>query len=120
MPQPIFHQREQLRIVAGLRIYHAARVQPGLVEPGREQVAGPHDPQDRPLRPGRDAGHEQHRRGIVAPAGTLARHLVQGIEPQPLARQPLVDRRNPERQHWPVAIAIAFQRTHGFAQFGKG
>lgn len=120
MPQPIFHQREQLRIIAGLSVEHAAGVQPGLIEPRREQVAGLHDPQDRPLCSGRDAGHEQHRRGIVAPAGTLPRDLVQRVEAEPFSGQSLINGRYAERQQRPLACAVAFQRTHGFAQFGKG
>ena len=117
--QPVFHQREQFGIVARLRIDHALGVEPCLVQPGREQVARAHRPQNRPSRPGGDAGHEQHRRGVVAPARTLPRNLMQRVDSEPLARQPFVDRGNAERQHRTALPAIAFDGAQCLSQLGN-
>ena len=120
MAQPVLHQREQLGIVARFRIDHALGVEPRLVQPGREQVARAHRPQDRPSRAGGDAGHEQHCRGIVAPARTLPRDLVQRVDPEPLAGQSPVDRGNAEREHRATLRTIPFDGTQCFPQLGNG
>lgn len=120
MAQPVLHQREQLGIVARFRIDYALGVEPRLVQPGREQVARAHGPQDRPGRAGGDAGHEQHRRGIVAPACTLPRNLVQRVDPEPLAGQSPINRGNGERQHRTALPAIAFDGAQCLSQLGNG
>lgn len=120
MPKAVFHQRQQLGIVTRLGIEHPLGIETRLVKPGREQVAGAHDPQDRPVRPRRNAGHEQDGRGIIAPAGALPRNLVQRIQPEPLSGQPFIDCRDTEGQHGAATRPIAFDGAQSLTQFGNG
>ena len=42
--KPIFHQGEQLEVVASLRVKHTARIEPGLIKSRRKQVASTNYP----------------------------------------------------------------------------
>ena len=119
VPQPLLDQREQFGIVACLGVQHARRIEPRLVEAGREQVARAHDPQDRPLRPCQDAGDEQDGGRVVAPARSARRDLVQRAEPQAAIGQPRVERPQPERQNR-RATPLAFDGPQRFTQLRDG
>ncbi len=118
--QPLFHQRQHLHVVARLRIEDARRLQSGLIESRREQVAGADHPQHRSPGTRRDPGDEQRRRRVVAPARPFARDLVQRVQPQPAVAQPGVERADAERQHRATAMTVALDGAERFAQLGKG
>ena len=116
MAQAFLHQREHLGIVARLGVEHAIGREPRLVEAGREQVAPPHHPQDRPPGARGDAGEEERGRGVVAQRWRGGGDLVQRVEPQPTVGEPLVDRRHTERQHRATAMAVSLDRAERIAQ----
>ncbi len=97
MAQPFLDQREQFGIVARLGINDARRREPGLEQPRREQVARAHDPQNLAVRARGDPGGEQHRGGIVAPAGAARGDFMERIAAQPVVGEPIVERGDAER-----------------------
>ncbi len=118
MPQALLHQRQHLGIVRRLGIEHAFGCEPGLVQPGGEQVAPPHHPQHRAPGTRRDPGEEQRRRGVVAHPRAGGGDLVQRVEPQPAMRQPRIESPHPERQHLAPTMAVALDRAQRGAKGG--
>ncbi len=119
MPDPVFHQRQQLGIVARFGIEHAVGIEPRLVKSRREQVAPAHDPQHRPLGAGDDGGDEQGRGRIVPPAGALAPHFVQRAQPEARIRQLPVDVLHAEGQHRASAVVGVIHDANASEQLGK-
>lgn len=99
MTQRILHHRQQFGVVARLGVDQPFGGEAGLVQPRRKQVAAADDPQHRAGTARGDAGHEQHRRRILCPAGPRRGEFVERVDPQALTSQPVVERRDPERQH---------------------
>lgn len=119
MPKPFLQQRQQLRIVARLRIEHTGRGEAGLIEARCEQIARAHDPQHFSLRPGGDPGDEQDRRGIVTPVRPARAYLVQRIEPHAAVGEATVKWSEPERQDG-IVLPVAGDGVQARAKLGKG
>jgi len=117
MPQPLLQQREKLGIVPRLGVEHTVRVEPRLVETGREQIAGAQNPEHLAPDARRDPCNEQDRGRIVTPARPARRHFMECIEPQPAVRETPVEQVDPERQDQ-TAPPLALNGAERVAQAG--
>lgn len=101
MPKRILHDREQLRVIAGLREQHLFGGETGLFDPRGVEIEPSQRPQHRRrrARASREPRHEQGRRGIFRQRRRAGRHFVQGTKREPAGGQPTIDRVDIERQH---------------------
>ena len=99
VPEPFFHHRQRVFVLAAIGIDQPVRRKTCLGERRREQVAAGHHPQDCAV--GRHAARRQPGRKqgccrVIGKAAARSRHFVERVGPEPAACQPAIDIGNPE------------------------
>jgi len=108
----IFCHSQHLGILAALRVEDAIGAKPDLFKARGVKVELRERPQDGEAGPrgeaGSDACREQGRGRVVAQRRPSRRDLMQPGAVQPMIGQPVIKRRQPERQRWP-ALALSLR-----------
>lgn len=94
--QAFFHREQHVRIAARFDMDHPVGMQAGEMQGRGEQVAPAQAPENRSLDPGKDAGEEDRRAGIVGEFRT-AGYLVERAGCDAAPRQPRIQRIDAER-----------------------
>ncbi len=124
MPQPVLHRREHIFLTPGVGPDQPRRIEPGLRQPRREEIATAAHPQGGSIatqsRPRAQPRHEQGSRGLVPHRGAGRREIVERIEPETAVGEVDVERRDAKGHDLPrITLRIAGKRGDLRAKLGK-